>query len=79
METKEIKKLVHFARKAGIRAFSYGGVSFEFFPEAALKNRAVSLKSVHGSQEEEKTKEIPRDPTYEEIQEYINSTTEVSQ
>lgn len=71
MELKEIKKIVVFARKSGIRALSSGDLSFELFDG---KPRTRSAKRITVT--DAPIKSSAQDPTLEEINKYIYSDEE---
>lgn len=66
------------ARKAGVRALSFDGLSFELFEDKRVLNkRAVKLSAIHG--DDKPMTSPPLAPTLDEINAYIYTDTEVSQ
>lgn len=81
MELKEIKKLVHFARKAGVKSMSFNGLAVEFKDEIIIQHpRKPRLATKDGkatAASPEKAIPAPAPlPTLDEINQYIYGQSE---
>jgi len=72
MDLKEIKKLVHFARRAGVKTLTVNGMTVEFKDEIIIqKPRAPRLVKSDAKESQAKAPEIPVVPSLDEINKFI--------
>lgn len=67
MEFKEIKKLILFARKSGVRALTVGDVAFELYENKTQMTRSQRKLTAR----DDVVTEISQEPTLEDINNYI--------
>lgn len=79
MEFGEIKKIVRFARSAGVKSLKLGDLSVEFKDEIIIKQPRQSKAQPQAEQRPAfaaKEKQIPEVPTLDEINNFIYGNTD---